>query len=133
MGKIYWEMRWEKSNADLLRLSRLIEEFFWNKGFAVKTLKLDGVYRIVARPRKVHEIVGNIEVTIEGDAEDFCVRLLSSNSSRVFIFLGSLFSFLGFGFLASRGYKSEENLDKLRREFKAFVAEKVWEISNPSF
>ena len=111
----------------------LIEGFFRDKGFAVKTLKLDGVYRIVVRPRKIHEIVGNIEVTIEGGAEDFCVRLLSPNISRLLIFLGSLFSFLGFGFLASRGYKSEENLDRLRREFKAFVAEKVWEVSNPSF
>lgn len=126
-------MCWEKMNADLKRLSMLIEDFFKRKGFAVETLKLDGVCRIVAKPRKVHEIFGNIIVTIEGYADDFCVRLLHSNSPRIFIFLGNLFSFLGFGFLASRGYKWEENLEKLQSEFRVFVAEKVWEVSNPSF
>lgn len=127
------EMCWKKMNADLKRLSILIEDFFKRKGFAVKTVQLNGAYRIVARPRKVHEIIGNIIVIIEGGADDFCVRLLPSSSPRVFIFLGSLFSFLGFGFLASKGYKSEENFERLQKEFKAFVAEKVWEVSSPSF
>lgn len=125
-------MRWQKMNLDLKKLSVLIEDFFKIRGFVVKAVKLNGAYKIIAIPRKVHQIIGNISVIIEGTADDFCVRLVPSSFSRVLIFLGSVFSFLGFGFLTSKGYKSEENFERLQKDFRKFVAEKVWEIGSHS-
>ena len=126
------EMHWRNMNADLSKLCEFIKEFFRGKEFDVSVGKFDDHYRIVVKPRKLHEMVGNVLVIIEGEPNDFYVKMTLSNLSRSLTFLGSILSFLGFGFLAVKGYKSEEKFEKLEREFKAFIAEKVWKVSRIS-
>jgi len=123
------EMRWKGMNANLSRLSEFIYEFFKKKEFSVSVVKYDGNFRIIVRPRKFHGILGNILVLVEGDPDDFCIRMTQTNLSRNLIFLGRLFGFLGFGFLAVKGHKSEEKLAELKKEFKDFIVYKVWEVS----
>jgi hypothetical protein len=123
------EMRWKGMNADLSKLSEFIYEFFQKKEFNVSVVKFNGNFRIIAKPGKFHGILGNILVSVEGEPNDFCVRMTPTSLTRNLIFLGRLFGFLGFGYLAVKGHKSEEKLVELEKEFKDFIAYKVWEVS----
>lgn len=115
-------------NVDLSKLSEYVQDFFSKEGFLVRVAKLNDEYRLVAKPKAYHKIIENIYINIVGSSNDFVVRFEAGSKSHIFTLLGSLMSFLGGGFFAVKGFKSEEALDKLEREFRVFIAEKVWQL-----
>ena len=117
-------------NTDLSILDGFIQGFFEKKEFQVTADKLGGEYRITANPRQFHGILDSIVITINGNSNDFTVKMTTKNKSRSYVMLGNLLSFLGFGFLAIKGHQSEENFEKLEREFRVFLAEKVSQASH---
>lgn len=124
------EMRWEGMNTDLSRLSELIQDFFRKKEFKVTADKINNEYRIIANPRQFHGIIEKILITVSGSPSNFTVKMTATAKSRSLVLLGNLVSLFGFGFLAVKGHQSEENLEKLERELKVFIAEKVWQVSH---
>jgi hypothetical protein len=122
------ETRWKDMEIDLLSLSECVQDFFKGKGFHVVANKSDNEYRIVVKPRVGHKVIENIYVNIIGGPNDFAVKFSAGSRSHVLTFLGSLMALLGGGTFAVRGFKSEEALDKLERDFRVFIAEKVWQL-----
>jgi len=118
-------MQWKKMNTDLSKLNEFIQEFFEKKEFQVAADKLGDEYRITANPRQFHGILDSIVITINGNSNDFTVKMTTETKSRSYVMLGNLLSFLGFGFLAIKGHQSEENLEKLEKGLRIFLAEKV--------
>lgn len=119
-------------NTDLSKLNEAIQDFFRKKGFEVTADKVNDGYRIIASPRQFHRIIENILITIIGNPNDFAVKMTATTKSRSLILLGNLVSLLGFGFLTVKGHQSEENLERLETEFRVFLAEKIWQVSNPA-
>lgn len=122
------EIRWKDMNVDLSKLSEYVQDFFRKEGFLVRVAKLNDGYQLVVEPRIYHKIIENIYINIVGSSNDFVVRFKAGSKSHSFTLWGNLMSFLGGGFFAVKGFKSGEALDKLEREFRVFIAEKVWQL-----
>jgi hypothetical protein len=122
------EMEWKGMNVDLLELYDCIKGFFECRGFRVFGGKSNGEYHVVAIPMLHHKIVEKVQVNITGNPDDFTVKFVAGSSSHRMAFIGSLMAFIGGGFLAKKGFDSEETLDRLEKDFRVFISEKVWQL-----
>ena len=112
-------------NVDLSLLAQWIERFFRKKEFKVTRETDEEIFRIVARPTYVHDIVDTTTVTVSGNPKDFTVKLYIGARSETLMKIGQLASLFGLGVLFLRGIKSDEAEDTLQREFWIFVEEKI--------
>jgi hypothetical protein len=124
------ETKWKGMHVNLSKLNASVQEFFTKKGFAVDAGKSDGKFQILVKPKTHHKILERIQVTITGNSEDFSVRLSATSRSRGFMIFGTVTALLGGGSFASKGLKSDETVEKLEKDFRIFIAEKVWELQN---
>jgi hypothetical protein len=124
------ETKWKDMHVDLSKLNASFQEYFTRKGFTVNTGKAGEEHVILVKPRSQHKIVERIQVTITGNSDDLSVRFLASSRSRGFMIFGTLTALLGGGLFASKGLKSDETIEKLEKDFREYVSEKVWELRN---
>jgi len=106
---------------DLSLLSELAENFFAKRGFRTRREMVAKEYRIVSKPTHVHEIIGVTTVLISGDPKDFTIKFFSGSRSDAYIKFGRLTSLLGGGTLFLRGLKSQENEERLERNFWIYI------------
>jgi len=106
---------------DLSLLSELVENFFAKKGFRTRREMVAKEYRIVSKPTHVHEIIGVTTVLISGDPKDFTIKFFSGSRSDAYIKFGRLTSLVGGGTLFLRGLKSQENEERLERNFWIYI------------
>ena len=112
-------------NVDLSLLGEWLERFFKNREFKVAVNKRARGYRVTAAPTYVHEIVGNINVSVSGEPDDFVVNFVAGARSGLYKKFGLLTSLFGGGVLLMRGMKSEEAEEKVERDFWVYVEEKI--------
>ena len=122
------ETKWKDMHVSLSQLSVSVQEFFTKKGFTVDANESDGKHQILVKPKTHHKILERIQVTIAGDSDDFSVRFSVTSRSRGFMIFGAFTALLGGGFLASKGLRSDETVEKIERDFRMFIAERVWEL-----
>jgi len=106
---------------DLSLLSEWVENFFAKKGFRTRREMVAKEYRIVSKPTHVHEIIGVTTVLISGNPKDFTVKFFSGSRSDAYIKFGRLTSLVGGGTLFLRGLKSQENEERLERNFWIYI------------
>ncbi|MGD8505685.1 MAG: hypothetical protein PVF15_03365 [Candidatus Bathyarchaeota archaeon] len=119
------QRRWVGKNVNLALLSSYIENFFKIRGLETGKEESEGKYTIRWAPPRVNNKRGTMKVTIVGDADDFSVEFIASERTRRSIRLGSLTTQFGGGYLLLRGLRLREALEKLEREFWAYVEDKI--------
>ena len=68
---------------------------------------------------------GAMTASVFGNSNDFIVEIVASERTRGSIRLGLLTSAFGGGYLALKGLKAKEALEKLEKEFWIHIEEKV--------
>jgi len=124
------EEHWKNGNVDLAALSEHIAKFFEHRGFTSYVKKSGKDYHIIAKPSLHLKMVENIHVFVNGQPNDFTVRLVAGVHSHKLTMYGNLATLLGGGFFALKGLKSEEAVEKLDREFRIYVAAKIRQLEN---
>jgi hypothetical protein len=116
-----------KRNVDLSLLSEQLIRYFKNQHFRVYTAKEEkkDLIKIIVRPTFEHEIIGNINVLIQGRPNDFSVKFFAGSRSQAYMKFGILTSIFGGGSIFLRGIKSKEALERLERKFWVHLEEKI--------
>jgi len=119
------QSQWIGKNVDLKLLGECIEDFFKDKGF--KTTKDESArkYTILWTSQRVRNMRDAMRATVFGDSNNFVVEIIASERTRGSITLGMLTKAFGGGYLALRGLKAKETLEKLEKEFWTYIEEKV--------
>lgn len=119
------QRQWVGKNVDLQLLSERVEDFFKDKGFKTEKDESAGKYTILWAPQRVRNMRNAMIARVFGKSNDFVVEIIASERTRGSIRLGMLTSAFGGGYLALRGLKTKEVLERLEREFWSYVEEKV--------
>jgi len=119
------QRQWIGKNVDLKLLSECIENFFKDKGFKTRKDESAGKYTILWTSQRVRKMRDAMTASVLGDSNDFVVEIIASERTRGSIRLGMLTSAFGGGYLAVRGLKAKEALERLEREFWVYMEEKV--------
>lgn len=119
------QRQWVGKNVDLQLLSECVEDFFKDKGFKTEKDESAGKYTILWAPQRVRNMRNAMIARVFGKSNDFVVEIIASERTRGSIRLGMLTSAFGGGYLALRGLKTKEVLERLEREFWSYVEEKV--------
>ena len=119
------QKQWIGKNVDLKLLSECVESFFKDKDFRTKKDASDGKYTILWTSQRVRSMRGAMTASVFGNSDDFIVEIVASERTRGSIRLGLLTSAFGGGYLALRGLKAKEALEKLEKEFWIHIEEKV--------
>ena len=122
--------RWVGKNVDLPLLSKHIEDFFRDKGFRTTKDWSASEYTISAKPQQGAGIIGRVIVRILGDPNDFLIEFSTSGHSRFAVKLGFITTLFGGGSLVLRGLKSQEELEKLEKDFWVHVEEAIVHLIN---
>jgi len=123
------QSQWIGKNVDLKLLGECIEDFFKAKGF--KTTKDESArkYTILWTSQRVRNMRDAMRATVFGDSNNFVVEIIASERTRGSITLGMLTKTFGGGYLALRGLKAKETLEKLEKEFWTYIEEKVTHLT----
>ena len=123
------QSQWIGKNVDLKLLGECIEDFFKDKGF--KTTKDESArkYTILWTSQRVRNMRDAMRATVFGDSNNFVVEIIASERTRGSITLGMLTKTFGGGYLALRGLKAKETLEKLEKEFWTYIEEKVTHLT----
>jgi len=119
------QRQWVGKNVDLKLLSKCVEDFFKDKGFKTRKDESAGKYTILWTSQRVRNMRDAMTASVFGDPNDVVVEILASERTRGSIKLGMLTTAFGGGYLALRGLKAKEVLEKLEREFWIYIEEKV--------
>jgi hypothetical protein len=119
------QKQWVGKNVDLKLLSECIEDFFKDKGFRTRIDESAGKYTISWAPQRVRNMRGAMSASVLGNSNDFIVEIVASERTRGSIRLGMLTAAFGGGYLALRGLKAKEILEKIEKEFWIYIEEKV--------
>jgi len=119
------QRQWTGQNVNLALLSERVEDFFKDRGFSTEKDESAGEHTILWAPPRVRNIRDGMTVRIFGNPNDFVVEIIASERTRGSIRLGLLTQLFGGGYLAVRGLRAKEALEKLEREFWVYVEEKV--------
>jgi hypothetical protein len=123
------ERQWKGNNVNLSVLADSVTRFFRESLCDVSIIESEN-YRMVVRPKQSSEIVGKIEIFVEGQPNDFSVRFDAGSLSRALVRYGSLVSLLGGGFFVLKGLRSQESLEKLEKRFWLYLSEEIWKLTN---
>lgn len=116
---------------DLALLTTRIGDFFKQKDFEAIKGETPRGYQILAEDSPYFKIQGYVSVTIEGEPEDFTVKLdHCENKKRHSWFPPFLLTMLGGGHLISQRLKSKEAWIKLEREFWRHMENAVLQLTN---
>ena len=119
------QKQWVGRNVDLKLLSQCIEGFFKEKGFLTRIDESAGKYTILWTSQRVRNMHDAMTASILGDSNDFIVEIVASERTRGSIRLGMLTAAFGGGYLALRGLKAKEVLEKIEKEFWVYVQEEI--------
>ncbi len=123
------QSQWIGKNVDLKLLSECIEDFFKDKGFKTRKDKTAGKYTILWTSQRARKMRDAMAASVFGTPNDFVVEILASERTRGSIRLGMLTTAFGGGYLALRGLKAKEVLEKLEREFWIYIEEEVTHLT----
>ncbi|MDH5437594.1 MAG: hypothetical protein OEX76_01690 [Candidatus Bathyarchaeota archaeon] len=123
------QRQWTGKNVDLALLSERVEDFFRNRGFLTEKNESAGEYTILWAPPRVGIRRDAMKAGVFGKPNDFVVEIIASERTRGSIRLGMLTKLFGGGYLVVRGLRAKEALEKLEREFWAYVEEKVAQLA----
>lgn len=119
-----WD-RWVGKQVNLNALAELLKKFFEGKPFRVSVENASTGYKIAAYPKLSAGLLDVIEVFVRGKPDDFVIEFVPGSNTRKSIRSGFLTYLFGGGLLWREGLKSQEELDKLEREFWNFVDMKL--------
>jgi hypothetical protein len=119
------QRQWVGKNVDLKLLSECIEDFFKDKGFRTRIDESAGEYTILWTSQRVRNMRDAMTASVLGNSNDFVVEIVASERTRGSIRLGMLTASFGGGYLALRGLKAKEVLEKIEKEFWIYIEEKV--------
>jgi len=119
------QKQWVGKNVDLKLLSECIENFFKDKGFRTRIDESAGKYTILWTSQRVRNMRDAMTASVLGNSNDFIVEIVASERTRGSIRLGMLTAAFGGGYLALRGLKAKEILEKIEKEFWVYVQEKI--------
>jgi hypothetical protein len=126
------QRNWQNLNVNLSNLVKNIIQFFESKEFNdVTALKTEKGYQIIAGDSKQYKMENDVSVTIEGRPDDFTVSLASCKQEKrspIPLFLMSMF---GGGYFALKGFRSEEAMQKLERDFRQKIELMVAQAQGP--
>jgi len=125
------EDQWVNKNVDLPVLNSRLVQFFDEKKFFTSQESSEEKYHIVAMPRRFHDILEEIHVYVSGQPDNFTVRFRAGSRSSELVRFGILTNVFGGGKLTLKGLKSQEALEKLEREFWAYLDRAIWGLANP--
>lgn len=123
------QRQWTGKNVDLALLSECVEAFFKDRGFSTEKEESAGEYTILWAPQRVRNIRDGMTARVFGRPDDFVVEIVASERTRGSIRLGMLTRLFGGGYLAVRGLRAKEALEKLEKEFWVYVEEKVAQLA----
>lgn len=121
--------RWVGRNVDLDLLSKFVKEFLESRALQTVMKKSSKEYKITAF---LGSVQGKVDVIIRGEPNDFTVDFIASSRSKLFLTVGQLFYLFGGGILQLLGSEALELLDRLEKEFWAFMDEKIDFLSGSS-
>jgi len=125
------ERRWAMKNVDLYTLTMRMGDFFKDRNFEVLGEKTPTNYQVTAGNSPSFKLLGVATVTIEGEPNDFFIKLELVEKKRRYSKLGTFFlNLFGGGYLVLRETKSEEAWMKLEKEFWPFVENLVLNLTN---
>jgi len=120
---------------NLSLLSERAEDFLKDRGFLTEKDESAEEHKILWVSPDARNMRNAMTVRIFGNPNDFSVEMIASERTRRSIRLGLLTQMFGGGYLVVRGLKAKEALEKLEKEFWAYMEEKVAELagsySNP--
>jgi len=119
------QRQWTGKNVNLALLSEYVEDFFKDRGFSTEKDESAGEYTILWAPPRVRNMRDAMTAKVFGNPNDFVVEIIASERTRGSIRLGMLTQLFGGGYLVLRGLKAKETLEKIEKEFWAYVEEKV--------
>lgn len=117
--------RWVGKNVDLALLGERVKNFLRAKGFRTTKSLSASEYTISGKPQQGVSIIGRVTVRILGDPNDFSIEFSTSEHSRSAVKLGFITTIFGGGSLILRGLKSQEELEKLEKDFWARIEEAI--------
>ena len=125
-------VQWIGKNVDLALLSERIEDFFTRKGFEIRRDKRADGYGVVAiLPRRSpRDLPRSVPLRILGNSNDFVVEFAGAEQAHSRMLRGSLSALIGGGGLFLRDLKSKEVLEKLEREFWAYMEYTVAQLTD---
>jgi len=126
------QRQWTERNVNLAMLSEFLENFFKDRGFTTKREESAGEYTILWAPPRVRNMRDAMTVRIFGNPNDFVVELIASERTGDSVRLGLLTKLFGGGYLVLRGLRAKEVLEKIERDFWAYVEEKVTQLAGAS-
>jgi len=118
-------VQWTGKNVDLALLSECIEDFFKDRGYSTEKDESEGGYTILWAPQYAGIMRQAMTARVFGNPNDFVVEIIASERTRDSIRLGLLTQLFGGGYLVLRGLRAKEALEKLEKEFWAYVEEKI--------
>ncbi len=125
------ERKWSKSNVDLELLTVKLGDFFKERKFEVIGEKTPTNYQITASNSSLFKLLGTVNVTIEGEPDDFTIKMKLQERRKRYSGFGSLLlGMLGGGILLKQEAESDEALFKLEKEFWQYVENTVLNLAN---
>jgi len=122
--------QFKDKKVNLSLLSNSIVQFFNEKDFATSLHESGEGCRIIAAPKSFHKIAENIIAYVSGRPNDFSIKFVAGSHSRALVRYGTFLTFLGGGFLVSKGLKSQEEIEKLEKEFWVYIDKKIWQLAD---
>lgn len=124
-GGLKTRRQWSGKNVDLGLLIDSIGDFFAHKGFTTRKDLSPGEYTLLASPPAVSDVREELTVKVLGDSKDLVVDFLQCEKSRSSILLGYITAMFGGGSFLLKGLKSREALERLEKEFWAYVQDAI--------
>ena len=114
---------WLKKSYDLNCLADAVEFFFREKGFKItKHQEEAGKILITVYPKPGTDILGRIKVILSSSSDQLSIEFTYSSLSRVLRLFGTLASYFGMGYLVLKGLKSEEEIERIEKEFWIYIS-----------
>lgn len=128
------EWNWKGRNVDLAMLTTRVGDFFKDKDFEAIKGKTRKGYQILAENSPYFKLLGYVSVTIEGEPNDFVVKLDLCGKKRNNTILThfKLLTMFGGGYLFMQELRSNEAWIKLKREFQQHLENVVLQLTNSS-
>lgn len=96
-------------------------QFFSSRGFIVHVQKNKEKYAFTVIPRAYHGIIDKLTVNISYTSENLTIEFIAGNFSRSLIRYGNFLSLFGGGTIFLKGLKSQEEQERLERDFWYYV------------
>ena len=125
------ERKWAMQNVDLELFTVKLGDFFKERKFEVVGEKTPTNYQITAGNSPSFKLLGVAKVLIEGNPNDFSVKLELEERRRRYSGYGSmLLSLFGGGILVRQEAQSDEAWFKLEKEFWPYIENLVLDLIN---